>query len=79
MPRDARAQRNAEFFRNVNDQIKKLEADGPSRKPIAFAWRVRELRLSSPGHLTLSEYVEIRSVPGRFFTARGTPTTVTSL
>ena len=68
MPRDERARRNMELFRDVNERISSFEADWLSREPIAFVCECAELGCRAPVYLTVDEFRKVRSMPGHFVT-----------
>ena len=66
MPRDVRARRNAQLFREVNDRIHELEASWISGEPIAFVCECSELGCMAPVYLTVDEFRQVRAEPDRF-------------
>jgi hypothetical protein len=71
MPREARAQRNTELFRQVNARIHELEAQWKSDQPVGFVCECARLGCTTPVYMTSASYGEVKAL-GKCFVV--TPT-----
>jgi hypothetical protein len=68
MPRDARAKQNAQFFRDVNEGMSWLDAGRFSLEVMPFVCECAKLDCGAPVYLTVDEFRNVRSTPGRYVT-----------
>jgi hypothetical protein len=69
MPSDVREERDAHFFRQVNERIYALEGGWVSGEPIGFICECSDPACIAPVYLTVGEFSDVRSSP-RHFVAR---------
>lgn len=70
MPREARAQRNSNLFREVNERIRQLQTRSRFETDrVGFVCECRVLGCTTPVYLTSAEYSEARGTAGCFVVA----------
>jgi len=66
VPREERARKNAELFREVNERIHELEGTGESPDSIGFVCECSRLGCTTPVYVTLAQYRAVRAVEEHF-------------
>jgi hypothetical protein len=73
VPRTVRAEENTARFREVNQRIEQAGARWQPQEHLGFVCECSETGCRATVYLTVTEFREIRRMPGRYVTVTGHP------